>query len=112
MRRMPPGMGGMGNMNNIIKQAQRMQAEAQKAQAEIEEKEFTVTAGGGMVTVVITGTREIKSVKIDPQIVDPDDVETLEDVMTAAFNEAVRTVDDFTAERMKSVTGGMNIPGL
>jgi len=113
MKRMPQGgIGSMGNMNALLKQAQKMQEEAQKAQEEIAQKEFEISAGGGVVTVTMLGTKEIKSVKISPEIVDLGDIETLEDILIAAFNEAGSAVDKFTSERMTSITGGMNIPGL
>lgn len=112
MRKLPTNMGGgMGNMQNMIKQAQKLQQEMMAAQEEISQKEFDVSAGGGAVTIKINGQRQILSISLDPQIVDPDDIETLSDILTAGVNEAIRTVDDYTAENMKKFTGGMGLPG-
>lgn len=107
----PGGMGG-GNMNAMLKQAQKMQAELAKAQDEIKEMTFTGTAGGGMVKVTALGDQTIDSVVIDPAAVDPDDVEMLQDLVTAAVNEALRGIQEMSSQRMSAVTGGMNIPGL
>ena len=91
--------GGMpGNMNNLMKQAQRMQRQMEEQQAELENKEFSATAGGGVVEVTVTGKREVSKVKIDPEAVDPDDVEMLEDLIVAATNEALRKCDDLGAD--------------
>ena len=103
--------GGMpGNMNNLMKQAQRMQRQMEEQQAALESKEFTATAGGGVVEVTVTGKREVTKVKIDPEAVDPDDVEMLEDLVMAAVNEASKKVDDLLAQEMGKVTGGLNLP--
>ena len=103
--------GGMpGNMNNLMKQAQRMQRQMEEQQAELENKEFSATAGGGVVEVTVTGKREVSKVKIDPEAVDPDDVEMLEDLVMAAVNEASKKVDDLLAQEMGKVTGGLNLP--
>ncbi|QSX05826.1 YbaB/EbfC family nucleoid-associated protein [Sedimentibacter sp. zth1] len=109
-RKMPP-MGG-GNMNNMMKQVQKMQQQMEAAQREIEDKELESTSGGGAVTVVITGKKVLKSIKIDPEVVDKDDVEMLEDLVVAAINEAFRKADEVSEQEMKKVTGGINIPGL
>ena len=106
------GMPGMGNMNQLIKQAQKMQEEMLKAQAEIEEKTIEASAGGGAVTVTINGKKELQAIKISPEAVDPDDVETLEDLILSAVNEAMRQADEVAAGTMGKITGGMNIPGL
>ena len=106
------GMPGMGNMNQMIKQAQKMQEEMLKAQAEIEEKIIEASAGGGAVTVTINGKKELQSIKISPEAVDSDDVETLEDLILSAVNEAMRQADEAAAGAMGKVTGGMSIPGL
>ena len=103
----PGGMGMPGNMNNLMKQAQRMQRQMEEAQKELEEKEVTATAGGGVVEITVTGKHEIKNVKIDPEAVDPDDVETLEDLIMAAANEALREMESASAEVMNSLTGGL-----
>jgi DNA-binding YbaB/EbfC family protein len=106
------GMNTNKNMNNVIKQAQKMQEEMEKVQAELEEKTVEATSGGGAVTVQVNGKKEIVSLKIQPEAVDPDDVETLEDLITVAVNDAVKQADDMMAEGMSAVTGGLNIPGL
>lgn len=102
-----PGGGIPGNMNNMLKQAQRMQRQMEESQKEIEDKEFKATAGGGAVEVTMTGKRELTSVKISPEAVDPDDVEMLEDMVMAAVNEAIRNVDDYTQQSMSKYTGGL-----
>ena len=107
--------GGMpGNMNNLMKQAQRMQRQMEEQQAELENKEFSATAGGGVVEVTVTGKREVSKVKIDPEAVDPDDVEMLEDLLVAAVNEALEKVDAETTSALSKFTGGMGggMPGL
>ena len=108
------GMGGMGggiNMN-MIKQAQKMQQDMQKMQAELEEKEYTASAGGGVVSAVVTGKHVLKSLTIDPEAVDPDDVEMLQDMIMAAVNEAMRAADNEAANNMSRLTGGLNLGGL
>lgn len=111
--RLPQGMGGgPGNMNSMIRQAQKMQDDMAKAQEELNAREFTAKAGGGMVEVTILGSKEVKAVKISPEAVDPEDVEMLEDLVTAAVNEAIRTVEETTAAEMQKITGGLNIPGM
>ncbi|ACV21302.1 YbaB/EbfC family nucleoid-associated protein [Slackia heliotrinireducens] len=100
------------DMKQMMRQAQKMQAELAKAQDEIKDMTAEATAGGGMVTVVATGNNEIQSIKIDPAAVDPEDVEMLEDMVLAAANEALRAVAAKGTARLNSVTGGMNIPGL
>ena len=104
--------GGMPNMQQLMKQAQKMQKQMEEAQAALETKELTATAGGGMVEVVITGKKEIKSIKINPDVVDPDDVETLEDLVLVAVNEAVRQADELTQKEMGKLTGGLPTGGL
>ena len=100
--------GGMpGNMNNLMKQAQRMQRQMEEQQKELETKEFEATAGGGAVTVKISGKREITAVKLAPEAVDPDDIEMLEDLIVAATNEALRKVDEESQSAMSSLTGGL-----
>ena len=100
--------GGMpGNMNNLMKQAQRMQRQMEESQKELAEKEFTATAGGGAVEVTVAGSKEFKKVHIDPDAVDPDDVEMLEDMIVAAANEAMKKVDDETQKAMGGLTGGL-----
>ena len=109
--RLPQGMGGgPQNMNAMIKQAQKMQEEMAEKQAELEEREYDVAAGGGVVNVKINGKKELLSVNIDPEVVDPDDVETLEDLIVAAVNEAIKKVEAVSAEEMQKITGSMNLP--
>ena len=99
--------GGMpGNMNNLMKQAQRMQRQMEESQKELESKEFTAAAGGGAVEVTVTGKKEVTKVKLDPEAVDPEDVEMLEDVIMAAVNEALRKADEATTANMAKLTGG------
>lgn len=100
------------DMNKMMKQARKMQAELAQAQEEVAQMEAEASAGGGMVKVVASGDLVIKSIKIDPEAVDPDDVEMLEDMVTAATNEALRSVQELSASRIGAITGGMNIPGL
>ncbi|MCI2242798.1 YbaB/EbfC family nucleoid-associated protein [Adlercreutzia faecimuris] len=100
------------DMKKMMKQAQKMQLEAARAQEEITKMEFEATAGGGMVKVVAMGDMSIKSVTIDPEAVDPEDVEMLEDMVMAAVNEALRSATEATNQRMNAVMGGMKIPGL
>lgn len=100
--------GGMpGNMNNLMKQAQKMQRQMEEAQKELEEKEVTVAAGGGAVEVTVSGKHEITKVKLSPEVVDPDDIEMLEDLIMAATNEAYRQLDEFSQSSMAKITGGM-----
>ena len=105
------GMNANKNMSNVIKQAQKMQAEMEKVQ-ELEDKVVEGTAGGGAVTATANGKKEILSLKISPDAVDPEDIETLEDLVMVAVNDAVKKADDMMAEGMSAVTGGINIPGL
>ena len=100
------------NMQQMMRQAQKMQKELQKAQQEIAEMTFEGTAGGGMVSATARGDMSIQSITINPDAVDPEDVEMLQDMVCAAVNEALRGVDQMSNARMSSVPGGMNIPGL
>lgn len=106
------GMNSNKNVSNVIKQAQKMQEEMEKIQSELETKEVSASAGGGMIDVTVNGKKEIVSIKIKPDVVDPDDVETLEDLVMVAVNDAIKKADDMMAEGMSAITGGMNIPGL
>ena len=100
--------GGMpGNMSNLMKQAQRMQRQMEEASKELESKEFTATAGGGAIEVTVTGKKEITKVKLDPEAVDPEDVETLEDLIMVAVNDALNQVDAVSQASMSKMTGGM-----
>ena len=106
-----PGMGG-ANMQKQLQQVQAMQRQMETMQAEIEEKEITTTAGGGAVSVTANGKREIVNLTIDKEVVDPDDVEMLQDLVMAAVNEAMRQIDELSNSEMGKITGGLNIPGL
>ena len=111
------GFGGSGMNQNkkvsgVVRQAQLMQEKMEAVQAEFEQKTVEATAGGGVITVVATGKKEIESIKIKPEAVDPDDVETLEDLIMVAVNDAIKKADDMMAEGMSEITGGFNIPGL
>ena len=113
--RLPKGMGGgPTNMQGLMKQAQKMQEDMAALQEDLDAREYDIKAGGGVVTVKINGKLEIKNIELDEDIVDPDDIETLSDILTAAFNEAVKRVDADAEEVMGQITGGMgmNIPGL
>ena len=105
-----PGMGG-GNMQGMLQRVQKMQADMQKAQADLQARTFETTAGGGAVKVTVSG-KELQSVVIDPQVVDPEDVEMLQDLIVAAVNEAMRQIDTVTEEEMNKVTGGIKLPGM
>ena len=104
-------MGG-ANMNNMMKQAQRMQQQMMQMQQELEEKEYEATVGGGVVKAVVTGKKQLRAVEIDPEAVDPDDVEMLQDLVVAAVNEAMRMCEEDVASNMGKLTGGMNLVGL
>ena len=101
------GMGMPGNMNNLMKQAQKMQRQMEEAQKELEEKEITATAGGGAVEITVSGKREITKVKLAEEVVDPDDIEMLEDLIMAAANEAFRKLEEESQSSMSKITGGM-----
>lgn len=102
---MPGGMPG--NMNNLLKQAQKMQKQMQEATEELEKKEYTTASGGGMVEVVINGALEVKSIKIDEEVVDKDDIEMLQDLVLAAVNDAIRAAESDKQNAMSSLTGGL-----
>ncbi len=102
-----PGGGMPGNMSNLMKQAQRMQRQMEESQKELETKEFVAKAGGGAVEVTVTGKKEIARVKLSEEVVDPDDIEMLEDLVMAAANEALRMADEANAEIMNKMTGGL-----
>lgn len=111
------GFGGSGmnqnkKVSNVVKQAQMMQERMQQVQEEVEKKTVEATAGGGVITVIANGKKEIESIKIKPEAVDPDDVETLEDLIMVAVNDAIKQAEDMMAEGMSEITGGINIPGL
>ena len=105
-----PGMGGGGGMGNLMGQVQKLQEEMAKAQAELETEEVSVTVGGGMVTVVATGDKKIKSITIKREVVDPDDIEMLQDLVLAAVNDVMGKIEELTEERMGGLTGGLGLP--
>ncbi|MBO5473524.1 MAG: YbaB/EbfC family nucleoid-associated protein [Lachnospiraceae bacterium] len=106
-----PGGGMPGNMNNLMKQAQRMQRQMEESQKELEVKEFTAKAGGGAVEVTVTGKKEVTKIKLSEEVVDPEDIEMLEDLVMAATNEALRMADEANAEVMNKMTGGLGLGG-
>ena len=101
-----------GNMNNMMKQVQKMQADMERMQKEIEEKEFEASAGGGAVTAKVNGKKELVDIVLKEEIVDPDDIEMLQDLIMVAVNEALRIAEETASKEMGKLTGGMNIPGL
>lgn len=107
-----PGGGMPGNMANLMKQAQKMQRQMEEQAKEMETKEFTATAGGGAVEVTISGKREVQKVKLSEEVVDPEDIEMLEDLIVAATNEALRKVEEESGSAMSKLTGGGGIPGM
>ena len=107
-----PGMMGGANMQQLARQAQKLQQQMTKMQEELDAREFEATSGGGMVTAKVNGKRELLALTIKPEAVDPDDVEMLEDMVMAAVNEALRTAADTVEREMGKLTGGMGMPGL
>ena len=111
--RIPKGMGGgPTDMQSMIKQAQKMQEDMEALQADLDEREYDISAGGGVVGVKINGKKEILAIDIKPEIVDPDDIETLSDILVAAVNEAIKRVEDTNSAEMSKITGSMAMPGL
>lgn len=112
--RLPKGYrgGGGGDMNSMIRQAQKMQTAMAEKQEELNEREFSATVGGGVIEVTMTGNKILKEIKINPDIVDPEDVEMLQDLVIAAVNEVYRNVDETTEAEIGEITGGLNIPGI
>lgn len=107
-----PSMGGGGNMQKQLQQLQQMQRRMEQMQAELEEKEVETTAGGGAVSVVVSGKKEIKKITLKPEVVDPDDVEMLEDLIMVAVNEGLRQVEEMSQNEMSKLTGGLSLPGM
>ena len=107
-----PNSGGAGNMNQMLKQAQKMQEDMTTLQADLEQREYSASSGGGMVEVTVDGKHLVKSIKINPDIIDPDDGEMLEDLITVAINEAISNAIKTAEEEMGAITGGLNMPGL
>ena len=106
------GKGGAANLQQLARQAQKLQEEMDKTTTELETKEYTATSGGNAVEVVATGKMELKSIAIKPEVVDPEDVEMLSDLILAAANEALRAAAADKSERMESLSGGLNVPGI
>ena len=107
-----PKAGGMGNMQKQMQQMQQMQRKMEELQQEIDEMETTATSGGGAVTVTVTGKKEVKSIEIKPEVVDPDDIEMLQDLLMVATNEALRQMEEISQNEMNKLTGSLGIPGL
>ncbi len=103
---------GAQNMNSMVKQAQKMQEDIQAVQAQLEETEFTETAAGGMIELTMTGGRVLKSIKLNPEVVDKDDIDGLQDIIIAGVNAVIQKVDEESAKEMEKVTGGVSFPGL
>ena len=111
--RLPRGMGGgPQNMNALIKQAQKMQADMEALQEDLDAREYEIAVGGGVVGVKINGKKEILSIDIKPEIVDPEDIETLQDTLVAAVNQAIKKVEETNSAEMQKITGDINVPGL
>lgn len=109
--RLPQGMGGgPQNMNNMIKQAQKMQEEMTTLQAELEERHYETTVGGGAIKAVVSGKKEVISLDIKPEVVDPEDIEMLQDLIISAINEAMRQAEKESEDEMNKITGGMKMP--
>jgi DNA-binding YbaB/EbfC family protein len=106
------GMGNAGNMQGMMKKVQKMQAEMMKMQEELKTRTVETTVGGGALTIVANGKKEIESIKIKPEAIDPDDVEMLQDMIVSGVNEALRKIDEMTEREMSKITGGMKLPGM
>lgn len=104
--------GGPQNMNAMIKQAQKMQADMEALQEDLDAREYEIAVGGGVVGVKINGKKEILSIEIKPEIVDPEDIETLQDTLVAAVNQAIKKVEETNSAEMQKITGDINVPGL
>ncbi len=107
-----PNSGGPGNMNQMLKQAQKMQEDMATLQSDLEQREYSATSGGGMISVTVDGKHLIKNIKINPDAVDPEDPEMLEDLITVAVNEAINNAIKTAEEEMGAITGGLNLPGM
>ena len=110
--RIPQGMGQAQNMNQMIRQAQKMQDDMAAFQTELEEKEFRSSVGGGAVEITMNGKRQVVSISIKPEVVDPEDVEMLQDLVASAVNEVLTTIETESTEGMQKITGGLNMPGI
>ena len=110
---LPQGFGGgPSNMQGVIKQAQKMQERMAELQAELDEREYDFTVGGGMITIKMNGKKEMQSIQIKPEVVDPDDIEMLQDLIVAGVNEAISSIEKTNNDEMSKVTGNLNIPGM
>ena len=109
--RIPKAGGGAANLDQMIRQAHKMQEQMEALQADLDAREYEISAGGGMVKLKINGQKTITALEISPEIVDPDDVETLSDIITAAVNQAIKQVEDTNAQEMQKITGGIGLPG-
>ena len=107
-----PKTAGAQNMNQMVRQAQKMQDQITELQADIEAREFTATAGGGVVEATLNGKKEIKTLTLKPEVVDPEEIETLQDLIIAAINEAVSNIEATTETEMSKITGGVSVPGM
>ena len=105
-------LNGTANMNNMVKKAQKMQEDMARVQDELAEKEFTKQVGGGALSLVMTGDKQLKSVTLKPEVVDPEDIEMLQDLIISGVNELLKEVDDYGANEMEKVTGGVSFPGF
>ncbi|MBQ1225768.1 MAG: YbaB/EbfC family nucleoid-associated protein [Clostridia bacterium] len=111
--RLPEGYGGgPASMQGMIKQARKMQERMAELQEELDAREYEIKAGGGAVTLTINGKKEVSALEIAPEIVDPDDIETLSDIIIAAVNEAIKKVEETNSEEMSKITGSMSMPGM
>lgn len=109
-RNMFGGMGNMGNMNGMMKKMQKLQNQMQKMQEDLKQRTVDVSAGGGAVKLVMNGEKQVQSITIDPEVVNPEDVEMLQDLIAAAFNEGLQKVDDMLTSEMSKLTGGLGLP--
>ena len=110
---LPQGYGGgPSNMQGMLKQAQKMQEQMAALQAQLDEKEYDFTAGGGMITIHMNGKKEMTGIELKPEVVDPDDIEMLQDLIVAGVNEAISTIEKTNSEEMNKITGNINIPGM
>ena len=107
-----PGMGNMAGMQGMMKKVQKMQADMVKMQENLKARKFENSVGGGAVTVVVTGAKNLDSIKINPEAVDPEDIEMLEDMIVGAINECMRQIDEVSEKEMGKITGGMKLPGM
>ena len=111
--RLPKGMGGgPQDMNSMIRQAQKMQENMEELQADLDAREYEISAGGGAVSIRINGKKEVTEIIIKPEIVDPDDIEMLQDILVAGVNEAIKKVEEVNSSEMNKITGSMNLPGM